>query len=207
VRAWYAAAGEGVAGAEVRLCVATRAAAASGAAAAAAVPVAAGDEAHAERVTAWCLDEGFEHVPLPDACGGAAAAHEGAGAVEAQGVARVREALHAHTWPGLTAKPRPARVPAAAAAAPPAVPPLGADDDTLTAASAAAAAAAAPGEGEENADDEFDALMGAMLQARDAASAGALGDGERRAAAAALALRMAALLGGDSDDESDDSEA
>ncbi len=205
MRAWYAAAGEGVAGAEVRLCVATRAAAA------AAAPAAADEEAHAERVAAWCLDEGFEHVPLPEACG-AAAAHEGAGALEAQGVARVREALHSHTWPGLTAKPRPARVPAAAAAAraaPPAAPPLGADDDTLTAASAAAVAAAAcaPGEGDENVDDEFDALMGAMLQARDAASAGGVGDGERRAAAAALALRMAALLGGDSDDDSDESDA
>jgi hypothetical protein len=40
-----------------------------------------------------------------------------------------------------------------------------------------------------------------MLQARDQAAGGAMPDSARRASAAALALRMAALLGEDSDGE------
>ena len=170
--AWYDAAGASVSGAQVRLCVAAPGEAAQA------------DVAAAERADAWCLDAGFEHVPPPD---GAADARE------LQGVARAREALHAHTWSGLVSKPRPVR--SAQPAPEPAVP-LNVADDVI----AAAAARGEAGELQEAADeDEFEALMGAMLQARDAAAAGTLPDSARRASAAALALRMAALLGEDSD--------
>ena len=75
--------------------------------------------------------------------------------------------------------------------------PLGVSDEAI----AAVAAAGDAGDAEAAAEDEFEALMGAMLQARDAAAGGALPDSARRASAAALALRMAALLGEDSEGE------
>ena len=174
VLAWYDAAGASVSDAQVRLCVAAPGEAVQA------------DAAAAERADTWCLDAGFEHVPPPD---GAADARE------LQGVARAREALHSHTWSGLVSKPRPVRN--VQPAPEPAVP-LNVADDVI----AAAAVRGEANEPQEAADeDEFEALMGAMLQARDAAAAGTLPDSARRASAAALALRMAALLGEDSDGE------
>ena len=139
--------------AEVRLCVSTGAAVPAVEAAAA----------------AWCLAHGYEHVPPP----GDAAELPG----EAQGGARVLEALHAHTWPGLVVKPRAPRPVPAAARVP----------DDLEAES-----------------EDFEALMGAMLQARDAAAGGGVSDEARRATAAALALRMAHLLGDGVEEEEEE---
>jgi hypothetical protein len=172
VLAWYGTAGDVASGAQVRLCVA-----APGGAARA-------DAAALERADAWCLDAGFEHVPLADGV---------AESREPQGLARAREALQSHTWSGLVAKPRPARAPPAPE---PAVP-LAVPDEAI----AAVASAGEAGDPEAAEEDEFEALMGAMLQARDQAAGGAMPDSARRASAAALALRMAALLGEDSDGE------
>jgi hypothetical protein len=116
------------------------------------------------RAARWAVEHGFEHVSPGSAEQG-----------EACGVARVIEALQAHTWPGLVAKPRSA--PGAAAPA-------------------AAELAAEPQE-----EDDFDALLGEMLQAREAAASGGRGDDERRATAARLATRMAALMGEGSESE------
>lgn len=153
--AWAEALGQPLCdAAEVRLCVATGTA----------------EPAVEATAAAWCLARGFEHVPPSD--------DDAAAPGEAQGAARVLEALHAHTWPGLVAKPRAPR-PAEAVAAP------RVSDD------------------KEAEGEDFEALMGAMLQARDAAAGGGVSDDARRATAAALAMRMAQLLGEGEEEEED----
>lgn len=170
VTAWYdAAAQQWDCEPEVRLCVAIRGVACREV----------GEDTQASCAAAWCVSNGFEHVPL-------AQPHD-----EPQGLARVKEALQAHDWPGLQPKPRPQRNNASDAPHAPA-PRHGAGE--------------VHGEAQMQEEDEFDALMGQMLAARDAASAGALPDSQRRAAAAELALRMAALLGGDSESEGSETE-
>lgn len=181
-------------------------------------------------VASWCVEHGFELVPAQasgdepavpeDVCSGEACWRCAGGllAGESSGMARVREALEAHAWPGLIPKPR-AKSRASAAAAK-------AEAEAAASAKAGTAHVAMPsppplprcdasaprgveGEGGGGGCDEdaFEELMGAMLQARDAAASGALTDGQRRAAAASLALRMAVLMGGDSDGGNrDDSE-
>lgn len=64
----------------------------------------------------WCAEELIEYVEVGDLGAAAAAAASGgpsgaplqeqAGRGEAEGLQRVVEALHAHTWPGLQLKPR-----------------------------------------------------------------------------------------------------
>ena len=171
VTAWYAAAGQQWdCEPQVCLCVATGVACGKE-----------GEDALASCAAAWCVSHGFEHVPLA-----LARPHD-----EPQGLARVKEALQAHEWPGLQPKPRPVRNNTSDAPRAPA-PRHGAGE--------------VHGEAQMQEEDELDALMGQMLAARDAASAGALPDSQRRAAAAELALRMAALLGGDSESEGSETE-
>lgn len=126
----------------------------------------------------WAADNAFEFVPLLPSCVAAA----GGDSREKLGLARVREALEAHTWPGL--EPKHATLPRAAAAPKPPPSPAALDEE----------------------DDAYEALMGAMRQARDAAAAGTVPDEERRARAAELAMQMAALLGLDDDEEAGDYE-
>lgn len=166
---WFAAVSESseASGAEVRLLVA------------AAQP--GGGELEVENAVdaaaEWAADNAFEFVALLPSCSSAA----GADSREKLGLARVREALEAHTWPGLEPK---ATLPRAAAAPQPPPPSAALDEE----------------------DDAYEALMGAMRQARDAASAGTVPDEERRARAAELAMQMAALLGFDDDEEAGDYE-
>ncbi len=192
---------------------------------------------------AWCLDNGFEYV---EAAAGAPAA-DAALCLDGdrQGVARVREALEAHAWPGLSLKGRGgcAAATAGGAEAAGSVEPADGSGDEVVAppqASQLAAAAAARGgcantaaalgtgaslgrgqssarsssggdDDEEEEEDEgkleenvesFEQLMSQLQGARERLAK--LPDSERRAQAAALAMRFAAMLGdegGESDDE------
>lgn len=204
----------------------------------------------------WCLDHGFEYVeaaagaPVLDA----ALSLDG----DRQGVARVREALEAHMWPGLELKQQlgagkgpgaPAAAAAddtrdqgaeagqaAGAAGPPergaAAAASAAAPDSAAAPSAASAASTeegtkqraaggSPGGAErdeagvrgasdprEDADleagvESFERLMQQLQGARERLAK--LPDSERRAQAAALALKFASMLGGSEDEEDEGS--
>ena len=177
---WFATHGDthGVSDAEVRLCVAVT------------PPPAAGERVESQSsgcaeddddpldksALAWCIDHGFEHVPAspPEADG------------EPAGVARVREALHAHTWPGLVAKPRCGGGSTSRAVEKPAAVEEAGEEDGIT---------------DGGSHERFEVLMAHMMRARDAAAT--VPDDVRRATAAELAMRMAQLLGVDDEGESD----
>ena len=139
----------------------------------------------------WAAENAFEFIPLPAV--DAAQPAEASSSRERVGLARVREALEAHNWPGLLPKPRAVLPRAGAEAASDAAPSL--STKTLL-------------EADEEAvgEEAYEALMGAMRQARDVAAAGGVPDEERRARAATLALQMAALLGFDDGDETEEGE-
>jgi len=184
---WFAihGAAHGVSGAEVRLCVATQLQGEVGS-----------EEGNTLDSAAleWCIEHGFEHVPLP-------CQHDGDGDAsslrEAQGVARLREALQAHTWPGLVAKPRGG---------------IASVGDQVAGKSLSVAAAVEALEREASVDkgddehDRFESLMAHMQRARSAATGGDVPDDVRRATAAVLAMQMARLLGVDDEGESSDGE-
>jgi hypothetical protein len=178
---WFATHGDshGVSDAEVRLCVAVT------------TPPAAGGRLESQEseenpldksALAWCIDHGFEHVPAspPETDG------------EPVGVARVREALHAHTWPGLVAKPRGGGSSRAVNR------PAGVD-------TAGAGVAGEEDGGDEGSAERFEVLMAHMMRARDAATS--VPDDVRRATAAELAMRMAQLLGVDDEGGSSDGDS
>ena len=142
-------------------------------------------EGLSEAAADWAAENAFEFVPQPSS----ASSEEAAALGEKEGLERVREALHSHSWPGLEPKSR---------AAP---------------AGRANAEAAAPGEhapaGEADiaADgDALEELLAEMMTARDEAAVGGQTDEERRARAAALASKMAALLGLEGGEEEDEEE-
>ena len=177
---WFATHGDshGVSDAEVRLCVAVTLPAVGKRVDSQNSGGAEDDDPLDKSALAWCIDHGFEHVPAspPEADG------------EPAGVARVREALHAHTWPGLVAKPR-----------------GGSGSSSRAVNTPAGVEAAAAGEEDGIADkgshERFEVLMAHMQRARDAAAT--VPDDVRRATAAELAMRMAQLLGVEDEGESD----
>ncbi|KAL6752317.1 hypothetical protein V8C86DRAFT_2758249 [Haematococcus lacustris] len=205
---------------------------------------------HLDAAMLWCSEHGYEYVEccLTDAAVDAQLQLDG----EPQGVARVREALQAHMWPGLTRKPpglqqpvmqaRPAGQGVAAArglqpaqaegAAESAGGGMGHSQEPSSVAGQVAGPPCAPapagpgsgpqgpGQGQEQAaaatqqghgdgscglpedEDAFEQLFKDLAGAK--ASLSQLSDKERREQAAELALRMAALLGEGSGEDSED---
>lgn len=137
--------------------------------ASAALPAAAG----------WCLDQGFEYIEAAAGAPGVDASLSIDG--DTQGMARVREALEAHMWPGLVRKPGPGAATAAAG----------------TAATIGAAAEGVPGGTVlDDTRDQGRAAGGAAAVSGAAVASGAAAVGGAAAAAHTAASDGAAAAGG-----------
>jgi len=181
-RAWAAAAGPALDAVSVRLAVANKADTLAGGGRAPPTP-----PAWHEGAAAWAAGACFEWVDAAAGAGdgGAVEAALADAAGEAVGMARIRDALAAHMWPGLERKERVGRGGRAPGGGseevpPPPPPPRAAstDDDDE--------------DGPDPSSASFDALMAEAASAR--ARIRALPDAERRAAAAAMATRLLAAL-------------
>ena len=203
-RAWATAAGPALESAAIRLCVANKADTLG-------LHTDAGPPPPAWRApaAAWATDAGFEWV---DAAVGAAPPVEAALAAavgESVGLARVREVLEAHMWPGLERKAaaaagagggrgRPVGGGGARLIPSPSSSSEGDDDDNARDAGNGDVDVRAPVDDDDDDEDDdagaasFEALLADAVAARDRIRG--LPDDERRAAAAAMASRLMAAL-------------
>ena len=176
------------------------------------------DEKFYTEVQLWCVDNGFElvrwarSIPLTSASTSAETAPEEQDPfVELEGVARIREALHAHVWPILKMKVNPPPPSEAHSVA------ISADNDTtaeepsvqqivggLLSEAKAALSDAKLGAGEqeqEKAVESFEELFSRFAAMK--AHAQNLSHEERRAYAEKVTMAFWKAIGGKDDDEED----